>query len=408
MTFNQFAGSTMLPPALKYSVLVDDLGLPRYWATIRMAVNSHDAAPSTEMKTLRRIEALYVFADDLNYPGFLDDALCKCDWDALGDVLEAYFISLRNRPKLTESAQKQWQDGLSFVRDVVTRISKNVNGLPQLAQSDARLRHLDSLYGQLRIQKTRRPDILRSLPAEVVSCLYEMLAPDSPNNPFTRTKVRWTVFIAFVVMLHQGVRRGELLLLPVDAVKSAYDKKLGRDRNWINIRTIEEQEEIDPRRSKPSIKTADSIRQIPVSETTADLVQTYTENYRGRPNHPFLLNTQWNTPLSHESLTAYFSRLSAKLPPHIKKILRDRNGMDGITPHPLRHTCVVVRLGQRLDNGTPMAEALQQMRTLFGWSRESVMPMRYARAVFEDRLADVWANVQDDRITLLRAIPKAL
>jgi hypothetical protein len=193
MSFNQFTSLNMLPPALKSSLLVDDLGLPRYWATIRTAVTSHDAAPSTEMKTLRHIEALYVFADDLNYPGFLDDALWKYDWDALGDVLEAYFISLRNRPKLTESAQKQWQDGLSFVRDVVTRISKNVGGLPELTPSDARLRCLDSLYGQPRIQKTRRPDILCSLPAEVVSCLYEMLDPDSPTNPFTWTKVRWTV-----------------------------------------------------------------------------------------------------------------------------------------------------------------------------------------------------------------------
>jgi len=53
-----------------------------------------------------------------------------------------------------------------------------------------------------------------------------------------------------------------------------------------------------------------------------------------------------------------------------------------------------------------MDEALQKLRTFFGWSRQSTMPSRYARAVFEDRLAGVWNNAFDDRVALLRAIPK--
>ncbi len=53
-----------------------------------------------------------------------------------------------------------------------------------------------------------------------------------------------------------------------------------------------------------------------------------------------------------------------------------------------------------------MPEALQKMRTFFGWSKESGMPVRYARAVFESRLATVWNDSFDDRVALLRAIPK--
>jgi hypothetical protein len=52
-----------------------------------------------------------------------------------------------------------------------------------------------------------------------------------------------------------------------------------------------------------------------------------------------------------------------------------------------------------------MDEALQKMRTLFGWSRNSDMPLHYARAVFEDRLANVWNNAFDDRVAILRALP---
>jgi hypothetical protein len=52
-----------------------------------------------------------------------------------------------------------------------------------------------------------------------------------------------------------------------------------------------------------------------------------------------------------------------------------------------------------------MDEALQKMRTFFGWSRQSTMPARYARAVFEDRLAGVWNDAFDDRVELLRGLP---
>ena len=97
---------------------------------------------------------------------------------------------------------------------------------------------------------------------------------------------------------------------------------------------------------------------MPVSELTANLVQTYTENFRGKADHPFLLNTQWNSPLSHESLTAYFKRLSDSLPKAVLKVLKDRNGKDSVDPHDLRHTCAVVRLNQLLTDGVPMDEAL--------------------------------------------------
>ncbi len=406
MAFKQFSRTVIHHQALQSPVLLDSYGLPRYWATIWASISAQDLAPSTESKKLRYIEALYVFSDDLHYSGYLDDSLTACDLSELGYLLEAYFISLRNRPRLTGSTETQWQTGLAFVRDVVTRVSKNSSDVSgKLAQIQSKLLHLDSLYGQLRIQRPRRPHILRSLPAGVVSYLYEMLDPESPDNPFTRTRTKWTVFIAFVVMLHQGLRRGELLLLPVDVVKSGFDSKRQDERFWLNVQNLES-EATDLRYNKPSIKNANSIRQVPVSKLTANLIQTYAENYRGKADHPFLLNTQWDTPLSHESLTAYFTKLSKHIPASVLRLLSDRTGKDSIEPHDLRHTCAVIRLNQLLSDGAPMDEALQRMRVFFGWSRQSDMPQRYAKAVFEDRTANVWARIQDDRIELLKAMPR--
>jgi hypothetical protein len=86
----------------------------------------------------------------------------------------------------------------------------------------------------------------------------------------------------------------------------------------------------------------------------------------------------------------------------------DQTGHDSVSPHDLRHICAVVRLNQLLSTGVEMASALEQMRAFFGWSRDSDMPLRYARAVFEDRLASVWNTKFDDHVEVLRSLPARL
>lgn len=387
-------------------MLLDANGLPRYWATVWAALVAYHLEPATVSIKLRHIESLYHFADQLHGNGHLDDCLANIDIAKIGDLLEAYFICLRNRPDITSATENNWQTCFGFVKDTITRLSKNQPNQNHLAVIESKLHRLDSLYGQLRIQKSKRPDILRSLPASVVSAIYDIISPESPENPFRQIQTRWNAFLAFICMLHWGLRRGEALLLPVDAVKSAYDNGLVKTRYWINVVQTDEHIKNDLRYSKPSLKTADAIRQIPISEFTANLVQTYTENYRGKPPHPFLFNTQWDTPLSHESLTDYFRKITQALPSDAVKTLSDQSGKSAISPHDLRHTCAVVRLNQLLANGDSMDEALQKLRVFFGWARSSDMPRKYARAVFEDRLASVWSNIMDDRVEILRNIPR--
>ena len=55
----------------------------------------------------------------------LDDILGSCRIEELGNLLEAYFVSLRNRSEVTESTQKRWYAGMSFVKDVVLRLTKS-------------------------------------------------------------------------------------------------------------------------------------------------------------------------------------------------------------------------------------------------------------------------------------------
>lgn len=362
-------------------------------------------ASSSKRKLLSHVEALYQFSEKLKGPGILDDALGCVDIETLGDLLEAYFISIRNQPSINEAAQLKWQTAFRFVSDVILRLSKSNLPITQLQMIKGRLDHLETLYAQLRIGKRRSQDILRALPSVVVEALYEMLDPAGPLNPFRDSTSKWRAFLVFVLLLHQGLRRGELLILAADSIKHGFDSKLGRDRYWLSV--VENSYENEDRRySTPSIKTINSVRQLPVSELTARIVQDYVENYRGKPAHSFLMNSQRGSPLSAESVTKLFQKITLSLPKSVLKDLKDRTGKTSISAHDLRHTCAVVRLNQLLNQDDSMDVALQKMRIFFGWSRSSDMPRKYARAVFEDRLASVWNNVFDDRVAILRAIPE--
>lgn len=402
----KFIGNAQIPSVLRGPLLVDTVGLPRFWAAIWSLYAFPSLADSSASKQLRHIEAFYQFADGLKGPGALDDAIGEVDVEVLGEVLGAYFISLQNQPTLNQATQAKWQTALGFVQNTILRLSKSSLSTKRIQDIETSISRLQKLYQQLRIGKRRTQETLRSLPAVVVEALYAMLDPASAGNPFRNDAAKWRVFILFIVLLHQGLRRGELLLLPADAVKEEYDHKVGRRRYWINV-VQNPYEANDPRYSKPSIKTADSVRQVPVSELTANLIQEYVENYRGKPAHSFLMNSQHNKPLSLESVAKLFAKISSALPKSALQTLESRTGKITISPHDLRHTCAVVRLNQLLTQGDSMDEALQKMRTFFGWSRASDMPRKYARAVFEDRLSGIWSNVFDDRVAFLRAMPGA-
>ncbi|MCI0152323.1 tyrosine-type recombinase/integrase [Paraburkholderia sediminicola] len=411
MAFLQLS-DVLVPGRLRSVTLVDRSGVPRYWANVWLLVSMGHLAESTQTGALRYVEDLYRHADGILGVNGLDDALADMNDAALADVLESWFVSIRNRSRITRADELRWHAGLGFVTDVLTWLSRSRIPDDRLRDIEARLHRLSTLYGQLHVRKSRQTEMIRSLPAVVVETLYDLLDPVSSRNPFRHAKTRWRIYIAFILMLHQGLRRGELLLLAADAVKTGFDRKRQTLRHWLNVQQNEYDADtdgsIDSHYSKPSIKTAHSVRQMLVSPVTAQLVQTYIENYRGRPGHPFLLNSHFDSPLATESLTKAFREISNALPDAVRRELRDRTGKASVMPHDLRHTGAVVRLQQLIDNGDSMDEALQKMRTFFGWSKKSVMPLRYARAVFEERLADVWNDSFDDRVALLRAIPKGL
>ena len=99
-----------------------------------------------------------------------------------------------------------------------------------------------------------------------------------------------------------------------------------------------------------------------------------------------------------------FSELSGCLSESSRKDLLDRCQTDTVTAHDLRHTCAVARLGLIREAGTPNDEALQLLRSYFGWAKNSLMPNHYAEAHFEDRLKEVFSRKLDARVNFLRQL----
>lgn len=173
-------------------------------------------ARSTQTMRLRHIDNLYDHAHRLFKANALDDALSGLDDVKLADILESWFMSLRNQSVVTRSNEDRWQTGLGFVTSVVTWLSQSSDS--QIWSIEARIHRLTTLYRQLHIHRGPRSEAIRSLPSSVVESLYQILDPESDSNPFVRAHMRRRVFIVFVLMLHQGLRRGELLLKEICAL----------------------------------------------------------------------------------------------------------------------------------------------------------------------------------------------
>jgi integrase len=384
-------------------VLTDHMGMPRYWAAAWCLIVGGSLALTTLKRRLSHIDAFYVHADSDSKHGVLDDALGRLDLPLLEELLESYFISLRNVPEVGATAEESWREAVGFTREISERLSRTPELSLRLADIGIRLERLDRMYTQLRMTKKTKPKLVRALPASVLSELYDAVLPGSKTNPFKSASAQWRVYSAFLLLLHQGLRRGETLTLPADFLKSERTKS-GR-QFWLNVAT-NEYEDQDPRYSTPSIKNVNSIRQIPVSPVTATALLAYVENYRGRQNHSYFLSSAKNRPLSAEGMNYFFEVLSSSMSRDAMQVLNDRTGMTSISPHDLRHTAAVVRMKQLLNRGVSMPEALQKLRSFFGWAADSSMPQLYAKAAFEERLATVWSDEFDDRVAMLIQLPQ--
>lgn len=376
--------------------------VPRFWATIWSDVLKADHADATRISSLSAVDRLYLSAENQLGIDRLDSIIASLDFDELEGVFGGFLTQLRNESQVAAIVRHDtWKSALAFIDDVVSHLSPTSE--KHVADLSGRLLRLRRLYAQLAPSPPKTPNPIRALPALVVEDLYEIFNPQSPRNPFRTEALKWRNYMIFLTLLHLGLRRGEILILPANAINEDFDYATNRPSHWINVTGTPEEDTLDPRASKPSIKTAASHRQLPVSNEVIRIVDRYVDNYRGRPNHPFLINSQKMKPLAKQSLADVFGAASKSLSDRSLKLLAAVR-RSSVTPHDLRHTAAVLRLTKYRNSGLDLDTAIEKLRVFFGWSVESAMPRHYAKAYFESALSDVWDDSFDSFVDILRGI----
>lgn len=390
-----------IPPALTGWTLLDAYGRPRYWAAVWAAMDGARLQNATLAEHLRAIEALYLSVESQTGSDCLDRLIAELDFDGLESALESHFVSQRNRAMQSASTAQNWRIAVAFVSTCVNRLAKSAD--QRVGNIHSRLLRLDQLYTALQMPRAKRPETVRALPAAVVEDLYEVLTPFSPRNPFRTERLQWRNFAIVLLLLHQGLRRSEILALSADAIKQESIPGQQTMRCWLDV-TENAYEPTDPRAEAATLKNRYATRQMPIASNLTELIENYRNNYRGKLAHSYLFASQAGAPLSKRSINAVCTMLSHSLKPSAIKELTRLRSISCIRPHDFRHTCAVMRLRQFVDAGTDMDTALQKLRVLFGWSRNSTMPQRYARAYFEERLATVWQDAFEVHIDALRRL----
>lgn len=209
-----------LPKAVSGPYVKDADGLPRFTGTIWVDFLNGSRAESTRSRYARAAEALYTEAENLSPAVNLDVALLGGDIDALEAVLSASL--LRMQAKRGNQPTSEWALSQKFVFDVL----RYVDGSDH-QDFRRRLDRTRELYRQIRPSAPRPPAPVRALPAEVIEDLCEVFHPESRRNPFRTAAIRWRNFTVFLMLLHLGLRAGELLGLPANALSFEFDSRTG-------------------------------------------------------------------------------------------------------------------------------------------------------------------------------------
>jgi len=379
-------------------VLVDPIRLlPRFWATAwSTGFAGRSQAENTLVMRLRHIGAFYDHCDERFGVDALDGALSTRDATALRSMLESFYLHLTESLNYTTTTVQRWDSVRQFTLDIVTQ---------QGVESEAH-RALGSAigaFGRIRSPRRGRFKFARALPTSTLVDLLEIAEPNSPRNPFKSERTRWRNWLVLNLLLLCGLRRGEAMLLTADSLKRDADPDSGQWVCWLDVTTTADE---DPRARRPSIKTEESHRQIPVSADLADLYGRYLADYRqddGR--HGFLLTSRDGDPLSAESFSKMFEALTDALAPQPRARFDERTGgKRHISPHDLRHTCATARYAMFIAQDRDRELAMQRLRAFFGWSVHSKMPELYARAAIQDDLMRTWCTLFDARVHELRSL----
>lgn len=246
---------------------------------------------------------------------------------------------------------------------------------------------------------SRRPKGKRSAPTKLgfsamqIAKLQETLDPTQGKSPFQDEGVCIRNALIVDLLLHLGIRGGELLNICI------------RDIDWERHQLVvarRPDEKADTRKRQPLVKTLD--RRIPLRNTLINRLHDYVVNYRrkvpGARRHDYLFVT-------HKSGKTQGAPLSmAGYQKIIKVVATSSPELNGLHGHLLRH-CWNERFSDHMDKleHPPSPERQEAMRSYaLGWKEGSGTSATYNRRFVERKAHEVQLALQKNIVRIPKGI----
>lgn len=224
----------------------------------------------------------------------------------------------------------------------------------------------------------------KGLSRDQEAVLLDVVQPGSERNPFEDQPTQIRNQLMILLLLHLGIRSGELLNIRVSDINWA--------KNQIVIaRRADEQK--DPRRRQPLVKTLD--RRLPMKDTLVQAIHRYVVQFRSKVpsarKHDYLLVTHKSgptqgQPMSRSAFIKVINLISEAAPE-----LADLHG------HELRHTWNN-RFSEYMDasDDPPKPEEQERERSyLQGWKPDSGTAATYTRRFTREKAIEASLKLQE-------------
>lgn len=397
----------VMPCGERYCLLVDKVnGLPLYHPNLYVTTqvrNRSNSVASME-SALSGINVLLTFCNDRNIN--LTDRFLKREFfsineqDAIRDYCQQRFSKRIPAPNedivpINRKGRKKPRRrvGLDSEYNRLTHIAKYSEWLATILLSGEIERKTSLDIAKMKKGfESRRPSgkgrnqIGREngLSHEQEAILLDSIQPDSALNPFEAHPIQIRNELLVMLLLHLGIRGGELLNLRVSDIDFA-------NNHIVIARRADEKS--DPRRRQPLVKTLD--RRLPMKDTLVQAIHQYIVQFRnkvpGARKHDYLLVTHKSgptqgLPMSRSAYQKVIQLISATAPQ-----------LSSLHGHEFRHTWNN-RFSEFMDarNDSPEPEEQETQRSyLQGWKPNSGTAAIYTKRFMRKKAIEASLKLQE-------------